>query len=166
MMRCISAAGPSPRTCWLREQTSLTRRAARLTVVDGHQIRVAEKKIDVVRRERGFRLLVVDAVQDQVEVAVVALDLWMVHLGDGVFHGQWMEVEDVGKHRQFVGVGPARSTQTLAPLAGSSQAGSTRSTVSVRPSRCTKTETISMTGHERFRQVVVGWWRLAGSNPS
>ena len=141
MMRCISAAGPSPSTCWLRAQSSRTDAALRVcpscTVT---RYVCAEEEVDVVRRERGFRLLVVDAVQDQVEIAVVALDLRMVHLGDGVFHASGWKWKTSDSIVSSSGVGPARSTQTFAPLAGSSQAGSTRSTVSVRPFWFTKME--------------------------
>ena len=98
---------------------------ARLPVVDGDEVVGAEEEVGVVRGEVVLAGLEVDAVQDQVEVAVVRLDL-----RDGgtsatrVLDGQRVEVEGVGEDRETPpSVGAARSTQHTSPRCdGSSHA--------------------------------------------
>ena len=58
-----------------RADLEQVRDRAREVVVDGDQELLAEEDVDLVRREAVLRRLEVDAVQDQVEVVAVALDL-------------------------------------------------------------------------------------------
>ena len=71
--------------------------------MDGDQVVGAEEEVDVVRREAVLRCLEVDAVQDQVEVAAVALDLRVMDLGERVLDRQLVEVEDVGEDAALLG---------------------------------------------------------------
>ena len=93
-----------------------------------------KKSTSCVRNACSLRLEV-DAVQDQVQVVAVGLDLGMVDLGERVFDRQLVEVEDVGEESALRPVwARSRSTHTQTPLSGLSQAGSTRSTIWVDPS--------------------------------
>ena len=98
MMRCISATGPSDEDVAvpLTHLVHLLDRA-RLAIVHGHQVVRAEEEVGVVRREAMLGRAEIDAVEDQVDVAVVRLNLRVRHVGNGVLDGQRVEVEGVGQ---------------------------------------------------------------------
>ena len=79
----------------------------------GHQELLAEEDVDLVRREAVLRGREVDAVQDQVEVVAVALDLGGLDLLERVLDGELVEGERLDEDARFlVASGTARSTQT------------------------------------------------------
>ena len=71
-----------------------------------------EEEVDVLRAERVLLGLEVDAVEDQVEVVAVGFDFGMVDLGERVFDGQLVEVEDVGQDLRLLWRGRARDPPT------------------------------------------------------
>src|SRR5687767_1406070 len=73
--------------------------AAGMSVVDRDEVVAAEEKVDVVGGEPVLLYLEVYAVQDQVEVTLVRLDLGMVNLAERVFDGQRMKLEGLGENR-------------------------------------------------------------------
>jgi hypothetical protein len=77
----------------------------RVPVVNGDQVVGAEKEIDVMGRDAGLAGVVVDAVQDHVEVAVVGLDLRVLQLGAGVLDRQRVEREAVAEDQELGNAG-------------------------------------------------------------
>ena len=76
-----------------------------------------EEEVDVARGEPVLLLPEVDAVQDQVEVAVVGFDLGMVDRAERVFDGERVKMKDVGQEPAFLGrrcreVNPERDPAT------------------------------------------------------
>src|SRR4030095_4740114 len=67
--------------------------AARSAVVHRDEIVVPQKKVDVERGEPVLLHPVIDAVKDDVQVAVVALDLRIMDLAERVFDGERMKLE-------------------------------------------------------------------------
>ena len=61
----------------------------------GHEVIASKKKVDVARRETVLLLLEIDAVQDQVQIALIGLDLGKLNLAGRVLDGQRMEVKRV-----------------------------------------------------------------------
>jgi hypothetical protein len=76
---------------------------ARLAIVHGHQVVRAEEEVRVVRREAMLRRAEIDAVEDQVDVAVVGLDLRVRHVGNRVFDGQRVKVEGLRQDPELFG---------------------------------------------------------------
>ena len=74
-----------------------TRRA----VVKGDEILRPEEEIDFLRPELVLTRLEIDAVQDQIEVVAVGLDLRMMDFGERVLDGQLVEVKRVGEYPGF-----------------------------------------------------------------
>jgi hypothetical protein len=72
--------------------------AAPAAVVHGHEQGRREEEVDVVRGEAVRVGLEVDAVQDDVEVAVVRLDLRVVAGLERVLDRQLVKAEDLGEH--------------------------------------------------------------------
>ena len=64
----------------------------------------AQEEVDVVRGDPLLPLGRLDAVENQVEKALVGLNLRMVHLGERILDGQLVEVKDV-MEQVPVGVG-------------------------------------------------------------
>ena len=62
--------------------------AARLAIVDGDEIVVAQEKIDVERCEPMLLHPEIDAVEDHVEIAVVALHLRIVDVAERILNRQ------------------------------------------------------------------------------
>jgi hypothetical protein len=72
--------------------------------VHGHEELVAQEDVHFVRRERVLRRLEVDAVEDQIEVTVVGLDLRRLDLVDRVLDGELVEREGIAEEvRLLVG---------------------------------------------------------------
>ncbi len=71
--------------------------------VNGNQELLAEKEVDVLGLEAVFGLAEVDAVENQVQVVAVRLDLGMMNLGERILDGELVEVEHVAEDADFVG---------------------------------------------------------------
>ena len=104
-----------------------------------YEVALAEKEIDVLRLEEVLARFEVDAVEDQVEIVAVGLDLGMMGFGKGVLHRQLVEVEDIREHLDFFGRGVDQVYPDPGALSGVSHAGSTASTCRVAPPSLTKT---------------------------
>ena len=89
---------------------------ARLTVVHGDQVVAAEEEVGVVRGEPVLRGPEVDAVQDQIHIAVVRLDLRMRHFGHRIFNGQRVKVKGIGKDSELVRRGCGQVHPQVTPL--------------------------------------------------
>ncbi len=85
-----------------RADVAQVRQRAREVVVHGHQELLAEEDVDLVRREAMLRGREVDAVQDQVEVVAVALDLGGLDLLERVLDGELVESERLGEDARFL----------------------------------------------------------------
>src|SRR5207253_1321983 len=73
----------------------------RMAVVHGDEIRLAEKEIDVVRVEAALVCLIGDAVQDDVEVSVVRLDLRKLQRRHRVLDRERVKRERVAQYQGF-----------------------------------------------------------------
>jgi hypothetical protein len=73
----------------------------RVAVVDSDEIVRAEKEVDVVGLETVIAGMEVDAVQDDVQVAVVGLGLRVLDRAPRVLDRQRMERERVAQNQQF-----------------------------------------------------------------
>ena len=106
MRRCISAAVPSPSSWLLRSQISVELLdRARRAVVDGDQELRRQEEVHVLGLEEVLPRLEVDAVEDQIQVVAVRLDLRMVDGVERVLDRELVDVEDVGRIRLSSGVG-------------------------------------------------------------
>ena len=73
----------------------------RLIEMDGDEEVAAEEKIDVARLEAGVADAADDAVENQVQDAVIRFDLGMMHLGEGILDCKLVQTET---HRAAAGV--------------------------------------------------------------
>src|SRR5687767_12915887 len=71
--------------------------------MNGDQKLFAQKEVDVLGAEAAFALAEIDAVQDQIEVAAVGLDLGMMDLAQRVLDREIVELEDLTEDLRFVG---------------------------------------------------------------
>ena len=97
-MRCSSDAGPfaEDRDRSRAQIVATLPIDARHAVVHGDEVAAARGRSRCPgSRKQCSRRLEVDAVQDQVEVVVVGLDLGMVQLAERVFDRELVEVKDV-----------------------------------------------------------------------
>ena len=107
-------------------------------VVHRDQIRGAEEEVDVAGGERLLALAHVDAVQHDVEIARIGLDLGELDALRASSTESGWKWKTSARIRTSSSVGAARSTQTVVVDDGSSHAGSTRSARCTAPFSRTK----------------------------
>ncbi len=82
----ISATWPTDREC---------------AAAVGHEILRTKEEIDFLRLEDVLFGLEVDGVQNQIQVVAVGFDLRMMYVGERIFDGEIVEVEDLAQHFGF-----------------------------------------------------------------
>src|SRR5262245_20239857 len=73
--------------------------AAAASVVDGHEVIASQEEVDVARGEPVLLLLEIDAVQDQIQVLLIRLDLRELNLAGRVLDRQRMEAERIDQNQ-------------------------------------------------------------------
>ena len=63
----------------------------------GHQVLRTEEEVDLLCAKRVLFGLEIDAVEDEIQVVAVGLDLGMMDFRERVLDGQLVEMEDVGE---------------------------------------------------------------------
>ena len=106
-----------------------------LPVMDGNEELRRQEEVHVLGLEAVLAGLEVDAVENQIEIIAVRLDLGMMNRVERVLDGELVDVEDIRQEPGLLGRRVVHDDPERDVLPGSSQAGSTPSAEVVTRSR-------------------------------